>query len=155
MFHVLALDYTVAVSGKVGPVKPVNHTCWMALVTPTDHPKSVHNRCVIELFCGVVCVVTLPFWISAGVGAFVIGLSQISSFFSCSSIGIFVFQVKQHWLGLDYTKEGVAGNDVSRTNVPDIRVAYRYETLVDELKCICRGAMSYDCTVEGCETEGK
>ena len=41
--------------------KPVNHTSWVAVVTPTDHPKSVRNRCVIELFCGVVCVVTLPF----------------------------------------------------------------------------------------------
>ena len=34
----------------------------MAVVTPTDRPKSVRNRCLIELFCGVVCVVTLPFW---------------------------------------------------------------------------------------------
>ena len=41
--------------------KPVNHTSWMAVVTPTDRPKSVRNRCVIELFCGVVFVVTLPF----------------------------------------------------------------------------------------------
>ena len=57
--HVLALDYiTVAVSGKVGHVKPVNHTSWVAVVTPTDRPKSVRNRCLIELFCGVVCVVT-------------------------------------------------------------------------------------------------
>ena len=43
-------------------------------------PKSVVYRCVIELFCGVVCVVTLPFDISVSLGAFVIGLSQISSF---------------------------------------------------------------------------
>ena len=56
----------------------------------------------------------------------------------------FEHQAKQNWLGLNYTKEGVAGNDVTRTNVPDIRVAYRYETLVDELRCICRGAQSYD-----------
>ena len=42
--------------------KPVNHTSWVAIVTPTDRPKSVRNRCLIELFCGVVCVVTLPFW---------------------------------------------------------------------------------------------
>lgn len=56
----------------------------------------------------------------------------------------FEHEVKRHWLGPNYTKEGVAGNDVSRTNVPDIRVAYRYETLVDELKCICRGAILYD-----------
>ena len=42
--------------------KLVNHTSWVAVVTPTDRPKSVRNRCFIELFCGVVCVVTLPFW---------------------------------------------------------------------------------------------
>ena len=42
--------------------KPVNHTSWVAVVTPTDRLKSVRNRCVIELFCGVVYVVTLPFW---------------------------------------------------------------------------------------------
>ena len=46
---------------NVGPVKPVNHTSWVAVVTPTERPKSVRNRCVIELFCGIVCVVTLPF----------------------------------------------------------------------------------------------
>ena len=55
-------DYkAVAGSGKVGPVNQVNHTSWVAVVTPTDRPKSARNRCVIELFCGVVCVVTLPF----------------------------------------------------------------------------------------------
>ena len=41
--------------------KPVNHTSLVAVVTPTDRPKSVRNRCLIELFCGVVCVVALPF----------------------------------------------------------------------------------------------
>ena len=62
LYSFLALDYTaVAVSGKVGPVNLVNHTSWVAVVTPTDRPKSVRNRCLIELFCGVVCVVTLPF----------------------------------------------------------------------------------------------
>ena len=41
--------------------KPVNHTSWVAVVTPTDRPMSVRNCCLIELFCGVVCVVSLPF----------------------------------------------------------------------------------------------
>ena len=41
--------------------KPVNHTSWVAVVTPTDRPNSVLNRCLIGLLCGVVCVVTLPF----------------------------------------------------------------------------------------------
>ena len=36
--------------------KPVNHTSWVAVVTPTDRPKSVRNCCLIELFCGVVSV---------------------------------------------------------------------------------------------------
>ena len=40
----------------------LHHTSWVTVVTPTDRLKSVRNRCVIELFCGVVCVVTLPFW---------------------------------------------------------------------------------------------
>ena len=61
--NVCPFDYTaVAGSGKVWPVNQVNHTSWVAVVTPTDRPKSVRNRYVIELFCGVVCVVTLPFW---------------------------------------------------------------------------------------------
>ena len=47
--------------GRLGSVS-INHTSWVAVVTPTDRPKSVRNCCVIELFCGVVCVVTLPFW---------------------------------------------------------------------------------------------
>lgn len=56
----------------------------------------------------------------------------------------FSHDVKQHWLGPNYTAEGVASNDVTRTNVPDIRVAYRYETLQDELSTIfhCRRASS-------------
>ncbi|CAG9764779.1 unnamed protein product [Ceutorhynchus assimilis] len=48
----------------------------------------------------------------------------------------FGHKTKQYWLGPNYTKEGVAGNDIARTNVPDIRVAFRYETLIDELSNI-------------------
>uniref|UniRef100_A0A336MIP2 AMP deaminase n=1 Tax=Culicoides sonorensis TaxID=179676 RepID=A0A336MIP2_CULSO len=50
----------------------------------------------------------------------------------------FPHKMKQHWLGPNYTREGVAGNDITRTNVPDIRVAFRYETLLDELSNIFR-----------------
>ena len=32
-----------------------------AIITPADRPKSVRNRCVIEVFGGVLCVVTLLF----------------------------------------------------------------------------------------------
>ncbi|KAK4883962.1 hypothetical protein RN001_000233 [Aquatica leii] len=50
----------------------------------------------------------------------------------------FPHKMKQYWLGPNYNKEGVAGNDISKTNVPDIRVGFRYETLVEELRNICR-----------------
>ncbi|KAM3959322.1 AMP deaminase 2-like isoform 2-T3 [Aphomia sociella] len=45
----------------------------------------------------------------------------------------FPHEMKQYWLGPNYMKEGVAGNDITRTNVPDIRISFRYEALLDEL----------------------
>lgn len=47
-------------------------------------------------------------------------------------------RVKQHWIGYHYKQEGVAGNDIQRTNLPDIRVAFRHETLLDELAGLFR-----------------
>ncbi|XP_074603658.1 AMP deaminase 2-like isoform X2 [Brevipalpus obovatus] len=52
--------------------------------------------------------------------------------------------VKQHWVGPQNTKHGTTGNDITKTNVPDIRVAYRYETLVDELSHIFRSTRTRD-----------
>ncbi|GAB6026355.1 AMP deaminase 2 [Chamberlinius hualienensis] len=48
----------------------------------------------------------------------------------------FPHKVKMHWLGPNYTRDGVAGNDIARTNVPNIRVSYRYETMQHELSTI-------------------
>lgn len=45
-------------------------------------------------------------------------------------------EMKEYWLGPDYLREGVQGNDITHTNVPDIRVAFRHETLVEELNNI-------------------
>ena len=64
------------------PVKWFNHTSWVAVVTPTDRPKSVRNRRVIEVFGGVFVLLHCFLYFSVGERAFVIGLSQISSFFS-------------------------------------------------------------------------
>ena len=61
--------------------KSVNHTSSMAVVTPTDRPKSVRNRCIIELFVALFVLFLFPFDNSVGIGDFVIGLSQISTFF--------------------------------------------------------------------------
>ena len=59
----------------------------MAIVTITDRPKSVRNRCTIEGFGGVCVLPRFLFGFSVGVGAFVIRLSQISSFFSQYAVG--------------------------------------------------------------------
>ncbi|XP_027487669.1 AMP deaminase 2-like [Corapipo altera] len=45
----------------------------------------------------------------------------------------FSHKVKSYWLGPNYQREGPEGNDIRRTNVPDIRVGYRFETLCQEL----------------------
>ena len=46
-------------------------------------------------------------------------------------------QAKEHWLGKNYRDEGVDGNNIRCTNIPDIRVAYRHETLIAELDMLC------------------
>jgi len=52
----------------------------------------------------------------------------------------FEHKIKQHWLGENYIKGGYVGNDISKTNVPDIRASYRHETLVDELHILSLAA---------------
>ena len=58
---VLLITRLLRLVGRLGSRKPVNHTSWVAIATPADRPKSVRNRCVIEVFGGVLCVVTLLF----------------------------------------------------------------------------------------------
>lgn len=53
----------------------------------------------------------------------------------CSDV-LSCLQAKSYWLGPKYSKEGPESNDIRRTNVPDIRVAYRSETLLEELNLI-------------------
>ena len=48
-------------SGINGPVEKVNHTSSVPVVTPTDRPKSVHNRCVFEHF-GKIIVLSLNYF---------------------------------------------------------------------------------------------
>ena len=54
----------------------------MTVVSPTDCPKSVRNRCLINVSGGVFVLSRCFLDLSVGEGAFVIGLIQISSFFS-------------------------------------------------------------------------
>ncbi|XP_031423176.1 AMP deaminase 2 isoform X1 [Clupea harengus] len=48
----------------------------------------------------------------------------------------FSHKTKSYWMGPRYHHEGPESNDIRRTNVPDIRVAYRHETLNEELHLI-------------------
>ena len=41
----------------------------------------------------------------------------------------FEYRLKRHWLGKNFHEWGVAGNNVAKTNVPDIRKDYRERTL--------------------------
>ncbi|CAI5738103.1 unnamed protein product [Peronospora destructor] len=48
----------------------------------------------------------------------------------------FEHKFKEHYLGPQYTLPGSRGNDIRMSNVPDIRVDYRHETLQSELAFI-------------------
>ncbi|XP_049878137.1 AMP deaminase 2-like isoform X2 [Pectinophora gossypiella] len=50
----------------------------------------------------------------------------------------FPHEMKQYWLGHNFMHEGPAGNDITCTNVPDVRISFRYETLLDELDNLFR-----------------
>lgn len=55
----------------------------------------------------------------------------------------FEHSTKQRWLGPDYYLPGVAGNNVAKTNVPNIREAFRHETLLQELSMIDRYTVAF------------
>lgn len=51
-------------------------------------------------------------------------------------------EYKRHFLGVNYLKDGPEGNDIHRTNVAQIRMGYRHETLCNELSFIVDAVMS-------------
>lgn len=48
----------------------------------------------------------------------------------------FEMEVKRHWIGKKWYLPGSAGNDINKTNVPDKRLAFRHNTLMEELNLI-------------------
>ena len=76
----------------------------MAVVTPTGRPKSVRNRCLIELFCGVVCVVTLPF------GHF----CWCRGFCHRTGSDLLLFVIKTNWIS-HCTSDYDPCNDITKT----------------------------------------
>ena len=65
----------------------------MAIITLTGRPRSVRNRCVIEVFDGVFVLSRFFLDFSVGVGASGIGLSQMSSFFSAVSNLVILYTI--------------------------------------------------------------
>lgn len=61
----------------------------------------------------------------------------------CISLGP---QEKQKFLGQNYYKEGPEGNDIRKTNVAQIRMAFRYETLCNELSFLSDAMKSEEIT---------
>ncbi|KAG8905482.1 AMP deaminase [Tulasnella sp. 403] len=45
----------------------------------------------------------------------------------------FEMELKRHWLGQKWYLPGAAGNDIHQTNVPNSRLHYRHQTLLEEL----------------------
>ncbi|KAI9039734.1 AMP deaminase [Aspergillus affinis] len=58
----------------------------------------------------------------------------------------FELSLKQRWLGSNCSLPGVSGNNVAKSNVPDIREEFRHETLVGELQLIGKYSLSPSAT---------
>ncbi|KAK4047014.1 AMP deaminase [Microbotryomycetes sp. JL201] len=56
---------------------------------------------------------------------------------SCVQSG-FEMQVKRHWLGSDWYKDGPESNYIHKTNVPNLRIEYRNSTLTEERTMIAQ-----------------
>ncbi|OLL26247.1 AMP deaminase [Neolecta irregularis DAH-3] len=48
--------------------------------------------------------------------------------------------MKARWLGDSFAERGVRGNDVQKTNIPDVRMKFRYDTWVEEIGMILKYA---------------
>ena len=75
---------------------------------PTVRSLSVRNRCVIEAFGGVFMLSRCFLDFSVDVGAFIIGLSQISSFFSYC-VGAVVAEWLSSWLAEQEDRGSIPG----------------------------------------------
>ena len=57
--------------------------------------------------------------------------------------------IKRQWLGDDYQLPGVKGNNISKTNVPDMRMEFRNNMLMGEVKLV-RGEVDRRKSLSGC-----
>ncbi|KIY93915.1 putative Pre-mRNA-splicing factor 8 like protein [Monoraphidium neglectum] len=50
---------------------------------------------------------------------------------------------KKHWVAEEYWRPGPDGNDIQKTNVPNLRMRFRLDTYQDETRLVLGGAMSH------------
>ncbi|KAG2707293.1 hypothetical protein I3843_05G130000 [Carya illinoinensis] len=60
----------------------------------------------------------------------------------------FSHATKLHWLGDRYLMRGPEGNDIHKTNVPNIRIAFRHETWKEEMQCVYSGKAGFPEEIE-------
>ena len=68
---------------------------------------------------------------------------------SCLQSG-FEMEVKRHWLGPNWFLPGVEGNEIHKSNVPDLRVEYRQQTLLEERTMVRRLCSFHRAAAEPC-----
>jgi AMP deaminase len=56
----------------------------------------------------------------------------------------FEYPFKAHWIGPEYAIPGPEGNEITLTNLPNIRLQYRMEVLHEELKILHAGKDAQD-----------
>ncbi len=52
-------------------------------------------------------------------------------------------QVKMHWVHENYWQPGPQGNDIHKTNVPNLRMRFRHDTHSEEMAVIMDGAAQH------------
>ncbi|GIL84466.1 hypothetical protein Vretimale_19007 [Volvox reticuliferus] len=50
---------------------------------------------------------------------------------------------KKHWVAEEYWRPGPDGNDIHKTNVPNLRLRFRHETYCDEMRLVLHGAVAH------------
>ncbi|GLC55501.1 hypothetical protein PLESTB_000994400 [Pleodorina starrii] len=50
---------------------------------------------------------------------------------------------KKHWVAEEYWRPGPEGNDIHKTNVPNLRLRFRHETYCDEMRLVLHGAVAH------------
>ncbi|KAL8712420.1 MAG: hypothetical protein Q9220_003268 [cf. Caloplaca sp. 1 TL-2023] len=65
----------------------------------------------------------------------------------------FEHELKQRWLGPNYNLPGVQGNNVAKTNVPNLREDFRHNTLEHERQMIARYAAAYQASSQSSISE--